>query len=73
MVIVMLWAEKVNKLLYDICRDAIEKLQLLTEGKQSLLIQVAVNVMTLSRTVRHDDLLAMGELAYGILSSVNGQ
>ena len=50
-----------NKLLYEICRDAIEKLRSSAEGEQSALIQAAANVITLSCAVRHDGLLTMEE------------
>lgn len=50
-----------NELLYEICRDAIEKLRSSAEREQSALIQAAANVITLSYTVRHDGLLTMEE------------
>lgn len=50
-----------NKLLYEIYRDAIEKLRSSTEDEQRILIDTASDVLTLSELVRHDGLLAMEE------------
>lgn len=50
-----------NKLLYDIYRDAIEKLRSSTEDEQRILIDTASDVLTLSKKVRRDGLLSMEE------------
>ena len=50
-----------NKLLYEICRDAIEKLQSSIEDERRLLIDTATDMLTLSKSVRRDGLLSMEE------------
>lgn len=52
-----------NKVLYDICLDAIEKLRSSAEGEQSALIKAAANVMTLINNVSK-------RLAYVIMEDV---
>lgn len=50
-----------NKLLYEICRDAIEKLRSTAEEEQRLLIDTASDVLILSKKVWREGLLSMEE------------